>query len=592
MFLPEHPPLLLQRWIFQRQRRPWLNSFGNQNFVAAFPADFHVHFPVFRTLLCVHNGAPRFSKQRSRRNHNSVRHSRHSNAHLGAHSRRHPRIQLGQAELHGKVSRNRPPRGEIHARRRTNRFYFPFKTSIRQGVKQQLGCLSHAQLAPLCFFYARGNLQRCGVRQLQQSRTRPRPVSRLERRWPGLRFPMILQRHHAVQRRTQRQQRQTLLIQLHLIRGLIVFLPLADHIGPGRSTVRLQLCFRLFLLLFRIRQLQLRLLTFNHQKNFLLAGIQLRFFGIELRFHHIRQILLFFQFRRRSRLRNLRLRRRQRRFVLRKFRFDGRRVKFHQHIAFFHFRRIGNNVQYLQVARAERRCNNQRPLRLYFTFYFQIFHKLFPFRFSRWHARLRTRQPESAEHKHANHRRGRDDCRPRIPSPFSISYSHGFSAALFASSSLRRTTSPSASPDTITPSKSFVRPTFTSRLSNELPPFTHAKHFFSSHATLCRGTTNSLLALPKSRSSAADKSGNNRASCPCTTNCIANVRTNSLNCPLCPSGESCSSVAGNASPGYASRCISAFCPRWTLRKSTWFTSTRTSICDGSTTCKNGTPGLT
>ena len=83
MFLPEHPPLLLQRWIFQRQRRPWLYSFANQNLVAAFPADFHVHFPVFRTLLCVHNGAPRFSKQRSRRNHNSVRNSRHRNAYLG-----------------------------------------------------------------------------------------------------------------------------------------------------------------------------------------------------------------------------------------------------------------------------------------------------------------------------------------------------------------------------------------------------------------------------------------------------------------------------------------------------------------------------
>ena len=156
---------------------------------------------------------------------------------------------------------------------------------------------------------------------------------------------------------------------------------------------------------------------------------------------------------------NLSFRRRQRRLVLRKFRFDGRPVKFHEHIAFFHFRRIGNNVQYLQVARAERRRHNQRPLRLYFTFYFQIFHKLFPFRFSRWHARLRTRQPESAEHKHANYRRGRDDCRPRIPSPFSVSYGHGFSAALVASSSLRRTTSPSASPDTITASKSFVRPT-------------------------------------------------------------------------------------------------------------------------------------
>src|SRR5579859_3524898 len=524
-------PLLLQRRIFQGQHRSRLYPFGDQNFVAAFSAHFHIAFFKFRAVLFIHNGAARLSKQRPRRNHNSVGHSRHRNANLRAHSRRQPRIELRQAQLHRKISRYRPSRREIQARRRTDRFHFPLKASVRQRIKLQLRRLSHVQLPSFCLFDPRGNFQSRRIRQFHKSRARPRPVSLLERRRSALRLPVILQRHHSIQRRAQRQRRQTLFVQLHLIRRLIVLLFPAGQIGSRRRPVRLQFRIRLFPFLFRIRQFQFRLFAFNHRQNLLLARVHLRFFRVELRLHHVRQVLLFLQFRRRPRLLNLRIRRRQRRFILRELRFHRRRVELHQRVALFHLRRIRHDRQYLQIPRAVGRRDDHRPLRLHFPFYFQIIHKLLLLRFARRYIRLRTRQPESADHNYADRRRRRDAHRPFVPSRFLAFGRHGFSTTPFASSGLRRTTSPSASPDKTTASRSFVRPTFTSRLSKVLPLLTHAKHFFSSHVTLCRGTTSSLFSPPKSRSSAADKSGKSRGSCPCTANCIANVRTNALNCP-------------------------------------------------------------
>jgi hypothetical protein len=65
---------------------------------------------------------------------------------------------------------------------------------------------------------------------------------------------MILQRHNAIERSSQRQRVQRALVQLHLKRSLIVLLLLARQIGNRRPSVRFQLGFVFLLFLFRIRK--------------------------------------------------------------------------------------------------------------------------------------------------------------------------------------------------------------------------------------------------------------------------------------------------------------------------------------------------
>jgi len=123
-------------------------------------------------------------------------------------------------------------------RARTNRFYFPsnFDPARRQTAA---GCFVHAHWPRLLLRYARKSSALCasGSSSIPHPATPGLPI---ERRWPGLRFPMILQRHYAVQRRTQRQQRQTLSSNCTYTRLDRIFLLLATISDP-RSTVRLQL---------------------------------------------------------------------------------------------------------------------------------------------------------------------------------------------------------------------------------------------------------------------------------------------------------------------------------------------------------------
>src|SRR5271155_3105666 len=108
-------------------------------------------------------------------------------------------------------------------------------------------------------------------------------IARFESSGTALWLPMILQRHHAIQRSAQREGFQRSFVQLHLETGLIVLLLLAGEIGSRRSAIGLQLGFGFFLFLLGICEFQFGLLAFNHRKDFLLAGIHPRFLSVVLR---------------------------------------------------------------------------------------------------------------------------------------------------------------------------------------------------------------------------------------------------------------------------------------------------------------------
>jgi hypothetical protein len=89
-------------------------------------------------------------------------------------------------------------------------------------------------------------------------------IARFKSGGTALRLPMILQRHHAIQRSAQGEGLQGSFVELHLISSLIVLLLLAGEIGGRRRAIRFQLGCGLLLLLLRIRELQFGLFAFNH----------------------------------------------------------------------------------------------------------------------------------------------------------------------------------------------------------------------------------------------------------------------------------------------------------------------------------------
>src|SRR5579862_6873830 len=193
--------LLRNRRILQSELLTRLQALSDQRLVAALLRYLNRRLLKFRSVPHVRHRSSRFPKERIRRNHNSVRHARYRDAHCRSHSRRQPRIAPHQSQFHRKISRHRPACAEIQARRRTNRVYASIEATIRQRIQPHARRLSQFQLPPLRFFHARRNLQRRTVRQLRNRRSRPRAVARLKSRRAPLRLPVILQCHHAIQRR-------------------------------------------------------------------------------------------------------------------------------------------------------------------------------------------------------------------------------------------------------------------------------------------------------------------------------------------------------------------------------------------------------
>src|SRR5277367_642705 len=193
--------LLCNCRILQSEPLARLQSLGDQRLIPALSRDFHRRFFKLRASPHVRDGSSRFPEKGIRRNHNSIGHSIHSDTNSRSHSRRQARIAPAQAEFHCKVSRHWPSCSEVQTSCRAYCVDTPVEIPIRQRIEPHARRLTQLQLPSFRLFHACRNLERRTIRQLRNSRARPRSVAGFESCWAPLRLPMILQRYHAVQRR-------------------------------------------------------------------------------------------------------------------------------------------------------------------------------------------------------------------------------------------------------------------------------------------------------------------------------------------------------------------------------------------------------